>query len=321
VGRLFVVAALAALSFAVSVPAGLADFGAVSRYVDRGATIAVSYDFQSGNYSIVTRFAKPFTGDARYSIYFDTDKRRATGSPSGAEYRLHLFANGNVSWARWQRDAGWVETDGSVTESPPSRDRKLLDIAISRNEIGGVTAFDFSVDGDAPSSRQWSYPASAAWLHDQTVAAHGLLHQSDLGPVRWQFLPGDYGARCVSGRPTAVGRAQFNEPDSPSTAASSSVFVYGTPAQARRAFANLHASLIRCYRSFTTSDYALVTGLPTGGLVATFRQDSSTVQVRMGYSLAGRGLVLFTQITMGSDLPFSTAQEAAFLRLMASRLS
>ena len=352
VSRVFGVAAFAALLFLVAVPSGLAQPGPATTYTDSTgdagaapdvAKVSVSYDQEpgAGFFVIATTFTTPFTGQSRYSLYFDTDRNSKTGSTGGAEYRFRIFPNGDFAWARWEGQSGWVWKPGGVTESPsPQADPKSLVFSISKSDIGGATSFRFYVisyqtatddEDDAPSyPLEWPYPASAAWLHDQTTATHALLQASDLRSG-WQLVPTDPGSPCNSAtQPTAIALQLFEKVASPDTNASSMVFTYATRLQARRAFSNLQSELRSCLTAglaradrnkLAFRPYRVVMGVPAAGVALALHTAHSASYSHYSYALSGRAIVFFNQSATGRNLPFSEVGEAAMLRLMTSRLS
>ena len=350
VSRAFRIAALAAFVILVGVPSGLAQPGPATTYTDSTfdagaapdvAKVSVSYDQEpgAGFFVIETTFATPFTGQSRYSLYFDTDRNYNTGSPGGAEYRFRIFPNGDFAWARWEGPSGWVWKPGSGPGGPEP-DPKSLTLSISKTDIGGATSFRFYAisyqtatddEDDAPSyPLEWPYPASAAWLHDQTTATHALLQPSDLRSG-WQLVPTDPGSPCNSAtQPTAIASQLFEKVASPGTNASSIVFTYATRSQARRAFSKLQSELSSCLTAgLTRADrnkvafrsYRVVMGVPAAGVALTLHRAHSASYSHYSYALSGRTIVFFNQSATGRNLPFSEVGEAAMLRLMTSRLS
>ena len=143
-----VVATATGASALTAPPATFPDAGSDSGAAADITNVAVTND-DHGLYTFTITFATPYTGNAGFDIYFDTDRNAATGDPqsSGAEFDLfddfskHGFALFSWNGSSWQVAASFPTASVSV-----AADGKSMVLSINKSDIGNVTAFNFWVD-------------------------------------------------------------------------------------------------------------------------------------------------------------------------------
>jgi hypothetical protein len=225
----FAVALAAALVLAVAATAGARSTAAApvtftDATGDAGSaadltSVAVSND-TAGNYTFEIGFATTYVKPSAFQIFIDADKNASTGSPTGAEWVLGEWEDDAV----WEL-AKWNGSDWAQVVGPPtvhvhlSADTKTLVFQIGKDDLGGLTSFDFyvmsdrsdndDVDDGPSGSGTWEYtyknPVSlvAAGARASTAKAGGqwllalLARRSDTG----DYLAGEGTIVCTANAP------------------------------------------------------------------------------------------------------------------------
>lgn len=157
---------------ATSVPVDFTDESGDSGTAADIAKVSVSND-DKGQYTFLVHFATPYTGNAGFFVYLNTDVNTATGDPNaaGADYVLvDDYSQHTFYFEKWNGTA-WDDAPTNATTSYAiANDNSSLAASVNRSEIGNSASFDFwveSIESDGSNGHFDDGPSgTGTWHYD-----------------------------------------------------------------------------------------------------------------------------------------------------------
>lgn len=174
---------LAALAMLVGLLVGTSAADGAERFTDPSGdsgrapdvtSVTVTDDFGTGTIGVGLDVAAfPQNGNSSITLWLDTDKNPATGSPTGNEYGFVVDNVGGYSWG-WMRWNGttFVQMATSPTTSASIADQVVL-WKFNKADIGapaGLRLYVMAVELANPTVDRDRAPDSDAWTYDLSTA-------------------------------------------------------------------------------------------------------------------------------------------------------